>query len=162
MRKISLIVFMIVIFSTGITSGQSFDWNLRGGLNVMKSRTSGEKVSTLYHAGMQAGIRIARLGFYGEALYSVLENQNSGGDPIPYFAPSVIFKIYWQKYIFSEIGGTYISKIGDSGSNDQLNPDSKVFMVAGIGAHISKFELSVRFTPEQTYGLIQLTAALKF
>jgi hypothetical protein len=59
----------------------------------MKSKTSGKDVSVLYHAGLQAGIRIARLGFYDEALYSMFENQY-GGDPIGYFAPLIIFKVY--------------------------------------------------------------------
>jgi hypothetical protein len=162
MRKLLLTLFMIVIVSGGISFGQSFDWNLRGGLNLMKSHTSGKDVSFLYHAGFQAGIRMASFGFYGEALYSMLENQY-GGNPIGYFAPSVIVKVFWKKFIFTEIGGTLLSKSGDSGvNNDILNPDGKVFMMAGLGAHFSKFELSLRTTVQQSYVILQATAAVKF
>lgn len=131
----------------------------------MKSHTSGKDVSILYHAGMQAGIRIASFGFYGEALYSMHENQYDGGDPVAYFTPAIIGKIYWHKFIFMELGGTLLSKIGDSGiNNDILNPDGKVFMIVGFGAHISKIELSLRSVVKQSqsYGVIQVTAALKF
>jgi hypothetical protein len=53
--------------------------------------------------------------------------------------------------------------IGDSGvDNDILNPDGKLFMFAGLGAKISKLELSARSTVKQSYGVIQITAAFKF
>lgn len=164
MRKILLTLFIIVIVSGGISFAQSFDWNIRGGLNLMKSHTLHKKIAVFYHVGLQAGIRIASFGFYGEALYSMNENQY-GGDPISYFIPSVIFKAYWQKYIFIELGGSYLSKTGDSGvMNDYLNPDGKVFMLAGLGAKISKLEISLRTFVKQSasYGIIQVTAAFKF
>ncbi len=163
MRKSFITLFLIVIVSGGMTFGQSFDWNIRGGLNLMKSKTSDKDVSALYHFGAQAGIRISSFGFYGEALYSLLENQNTkGGDPVEYFAPSLIFKWYVKKFIFIELGGTLLSKTSESDVPDDLNPDGKVVMAGGLGAHFSKIELSLRSTVEQSYGLIQLTAAVKF
>jgi len=164
MKNTLLTLLMIVLVSSGTTFGQTFDWNVRGGLNLMKSRTTGKDVSVLYHVGLQAGIRIASFGFYGEALYSMNENQY-GGDPVSYFIPSLIVKGYWQKHIFVELGGSYLSKTGDSGvKDDLLNPDGKVYMLEGLGAKISKLELSLRTLVKQSqpYGIIQLTAALKF
>jgi len=130
----------------------------------MKSHTAGKDVSVLYHIGLQAGIRVASFGFYGEALYSLNEDQY-GGDPITYFIPSLVVKGYWQKHLFVEIGGSYLSKTGESNiTNDILNPDGKVFMLAGLGVKISKLEISVRTIVKQsvTYGLMQVTAAVKF
>ena len=162
MKKILFAMFIIVIFLNGRMAGQSFDWNLRGGLNLMNSKTSGEDLSLLYHAGIQAGIRVASFGLYGEVLYSMHENQY-GGDPVAYFAPALLGKFYLKKFIFVEFGGTMLSIIGDSGvDNDILNPDGKLFMFAGLGAKISKIELSLRSTVKQSYGVIQLTAALRF
>jgi hypothetical protein len=129
----------------------------------MKSRTSGKEITLLYHAGAQAGIRIAHWGFYGEALYSIHENQYDGKDPVAYFIPSVIVKGFWRKFIFVEVGGALLSKIGDSGVKDDIfNPDGKPFMLAGFGAHFSKIELSLRSIAKQSYGVIQITGAVKF
>jgi hypothetical protein len=164
MRKILLTLIMIVIVPGSIAFGQSFDWNVRGGLNLMKARTEGKNVSVLYHLGLQAGIRIASFGFYGEALYSMQEDQ-WGGDPISYFVPSLIVKGYWQKHIFVEFGGSYLSKTGDSGvKDDYLNPDGMLCPMVGMGAKISKLELSLRTILKQSssYGIIQVTVALKF
>jgi hypothetical protein len=164
MRKILFALFIAVIVSMGRTFGQSFDWNVRGGLNLMKSHTPGKDVSVLYHVGLQAGIRIASFGFYGEALYSMNENQY-GGDAISYLIPSLIVKGYWQKHIFVEIGGSYLSKTGDSGVKDDIfNPDGKVLMLGGLGAKIYKLELSLRtiVKQSQSYGMMQVTVALKF
>ena len=162
MRKIILTLIALFTISGTITFGQSFDWNIRGGINIMNSKTSGQDISALYHAGLQAGIRIASFGLYGEALYSLHENQY-GGDPVPYFAPSVLGKFYLKRFLFTEFGGTMLSIIGDSGvDNDILNPNGKLFVFAGIGAKISKLELSVRSTVKQSYTVIQVTAAFKF
>ncbi len=162
MKKLLLVIFLIVLVSVGEADGQSFDWNLRGGLNLMNSKTSGQDISLLYHAGIQAGIRIASLGFYGEALYSMHENQY-GGDPVAYFAPAILGKGFLKKIIFVEFGGTMLSIIGDSGiDNDILNPDGKLFMFAGLGLHFSKIEISMRSTVKQSYGVVQATAAIRF
>lgn len=162
MRKLLFILSMILISASGITFGQSFDWNLRGGANIMNSQNEDKDVAAHYHLGVQAGIRVASFGFYGEALYSMLENQY-GGDPVAYFAPSLIVKTYMKKYLFIEIGGTLLSKSGDSGiPDDTKNPDGKVLMAAGLGACISKAELSFRTTFQQSYSILQVTAAVKF
>jgi hypothetical protein len=164
MKKIVLALLLIAIVPGGIAFGQSFDWNVRGGLNLMKARSEGKDLSVLYHLGLQAGIRIASFGFYGEALYSMQEDQ-WGGDPISYFVPSLIIKGYWQKHIFVELGGSYLSKTGDSGvKDDYLNPDGMLCPMAGMGVKISKLELSLRTILKQSssYGIIQFTAALKF
>jgi hypothetical protein len=161
MKKILLTVVLVTCFSTGISSGQSFDWNLRGGLNMMRS-SSTDEVSYLYHLGAQAGVRIAHFGFYGEALYSMNANQYDG-DPIPYFIPAVIVKGFWRKSLFVEFGGSYLSMIGESGvKNDSLNPDGKLAMVAGLGVHFSKIEISMRVNTIQPNPILQLTAAVKF
>jgi hypothetical protein len=164
MRKVALALFIVTVVSAELSYGQSFDWNIRGGLNLMKSHKDGKDVSVLYHIGLQAGIRVASFGFYGEALYSLNEDQY-GGDPITYFIPSIVVKGYWQKHLFVEIGGSYLSKTGESlVTNDILNPDGKIFMLAGLGVKISKLEISVRTIVKQsvTYGLMQVTAAVKF
>jgi hypothetical protein len=164
MKKIVLALLLIAIVPGGIASGQSFDWNVRGGLNLMKARSDGKDLSVLYHVGLQAGIRIASFGFYGEALYSMQEDQ-WGGDPISYFVPSLIVKGYWQKHIFVEFGGSYLSKTGDSGVKDDiLNPDGILCPMVGMGVKIYKMELSLRTILKQSssYGIIQVTAALKF
>lgn len=164
MKKISSSLFLIFIFSGCVTFGQSFDWNLRGGLNLMKAHGTHKDPAVLYHLGAQAGIRIASFGFYGEALYSMHENQY-GGSSVAYFVPSLLGKIFWQKHIFMELGGSMLSKTGDSGvADDILNPDKKLFMLVGFGAHFSIIQLSLRgiMKPSQSYGVIQLTAAVKF
>ena len=164
MRKIVLSLLLIVVVPGSIVFGQSFDWNVRGGLNLMKARSEGKNISVLYHLGLQAGIRIASFGFYGEALYSMQEDQY-GGDPIGYFVPSLIVKGYWQKHIFIELGGSYLSKTGESGvKNDLFNPDKKLLPMVGMGVKISKLQLSLRTILQQSssYGIIQVTAALKF
>jgi hypothetical protein len=164
MKKLLSSLFVIFIFSGCVTFGQSFDWNLRGGLNLMKAHGTHKDPAVLYHLGAQAGIRIASFGFYGEALYSMHENQY-GGSSIAYFVPSLLGKIFWQKHMFMELGGSMLSKIGDSSvTEDILNPDKKLFMLVGFGAHFSKIQLSLRgiMKPSQSYGVIQLTAAVKF
>jgi hypothetical protein len=162
MRKFILALYIIGIVSKGLTYGQSFDWNLRGGLNLMKSLEEGKDVSLLYHAGLQAGVRIASFGIYGEALYSVLENQY-GGDPVSYIAPSLIIKTYLKKFVFVEIGGTYLLKNSDSGvENDILNPDGDILMAGGLGFKISKLEISFRASFKESYTVLQATAAIKF
>ena len=166
MKKISLNLLLIFIMATGISYGQSFDWNIRGGLNVMNAQGDDEDLALLYHFGAQAGVRITSFGFYGEALYSMNEDQN-GGDPVAYFIPAILTKGYWRKLLFIEFGGAFLSKLDDSnkldsGEEDILNPDNDIFMLAGLGLHLSKFELSVRTTTKQSYGIIQVTAAVKF
>lgn len=167
MKKLSLLLLLVLFVSTGINLGQSFDWNIRGGLNIMNSKSSDEDVALLYHAGIQAGVRITSFGFYGEAVYSMNEDQNKGGDPVGYFMPALLIKGYWRKLLFIEFGGAYLSKIDDSNSTnivgeDVLNPDNEIAMLAGLGLHLSKFELSFRSTTKQSYGIIQVTAAIKF
>jgi hypothetical protein len=164
MKKLLSALFIVIIFSGSAAFGQSFDWNLRGGLNLMKAHGTHKDPAVLYHLGAQAGVRIASFGFYGEALYSMNENQY-GGSSVAYFIPSLLGKIFWQKHMFMELGGSMLSKIGDSGvADDILNPDGDLFMLVGFGAHFSKVQLSLRgiMKPSTSYGVIQLTAAVKF
>lgn len=130
----------------------------------MKSQKAGKDVAVLYHLGLQAGVRIGSFGFYGEALYSMNEDQY-GGDPISYFIPSLIVKGYWHKHIFLELGGSYLSKTGDSGVIDDIrNPDGIACPLVGLGVKFSKMEISFRTIVKQStsYGVMQITAALKF
>jgi len=162
MKKLLIPILMIILITTGNMAGQSFDWNIRGGLNLMNSMNPDKDVALLYHAGAQAGVRIASFGFYGEALLSMNENQD-GGDPLAYFVPSVIVKGYWRKYLFVEVGGSLLiladkSEVGDN----TLNPETRPYMAAGLGVHFSKFEISFRTTGNSGYAVIQATAAVKF
>jgi hypothetical protein len=164
MKRVFIILFFAIAFLTGKLSAQSFDWNLRGGINMMQLKPEGKGLAVLYHAGAQAGIRITSFGFYGEALYSVHEDQN-GGDPIPYFVPSLVVKVFLSKLFFVELGGSYMSKIEETEDPTliyDMNPDDKLYMLGGLGAKFSKFQLSLRSTLKQEYGLIQLTAAIRF
>jgi hypothetical protein len=164
MRKKLSILILFVILSGGTTFGQSFDWNVRGGLNLMKARTDGKDLAVLYHVGLQAGVRIASFGFYGEALYSVHENQN-GGDPVSYIIPSLIIKGYWKNHIFAEFGGSYLTRGKNYVAQTwDLNPDRTLCPLVGLGAKISKLELSLRTILKQSasYGIIQITAAVRF
>jgi hypothetical protein len=161
MKKILFAVFMLVI-AINYSSGQSFDWNIRAGINIMDSKTSGKDVSVLYHAGGEAGVRIANFGFYGEALYSAHENQD-GGDPVAYFVPAILMKGYMRKIVFVEMGGASPLKMGGSGDNtNSLNPESIFYAFAGLGLHISRFDLSFRANLKQSYAIMQVTAAVKF
>jgi hypothetical protein len=161
MKKFSFIILLLFI-TVGFLAGQSFDWNIRGGINIMDSKTSGKDIAILYHAGAEAGIRIANFGFYGELLYSVHENQY-GGDPLPYFVPAIVMKGYPRKIFFAEMGGAILKMAGDSGvANDTLNPDGMAYVFAGLGLHLSKFELSFRANLKQSYPVIQVTAAVNF
>jgi hypothetical protein len=162
MKKIFFAI-MLLFITISYSAAQSFDWNIRGGINIMDAKTSGKDVSVLFHAGAEAGIRIANFGFYGEALYSVHENQYDGGDPVAYFVPAIVMKGYMRKILFGEMGGALISKIGDSGvTNDTLNPESMVYLFAGLGLHVSKFELSMRANLKQSYSVMQATIAVNF
>lgn len=128
----------------------------------MDSKTSGKDVAVLYHAGAEAGIRIANFGFYGELLYSLHENQN-GGDPVAYFIPAIVMKGYPRKLFFAEMGGAILKMAGDEGATSgSLNPDGIAYVFAGLGLHVSKFELSFRANLKQSYPVMQVTAALSF
>lgn len=143
-------------------TGQSFDWNIRGGFNLMNSKSSDTDLSVLYHAGLQAGVKITNTGLYGEVTYSLHADQY-GGEPVAYLIPAVLAKAYTLRFIFVEFGGAYLSRQGDSGVDPDIkNPDEKLFVLAGLGIHVSKLELSLRAVSRQSYGVIQLTAALKF
>jgi hypothetical protein len=164
MKKSLLLSILVVFGCLGNLSGQSFDWNIRGGLNLMKSATSGKSISLLYHGGFQAGVRITNFGFYGEAVYSMNENQY-GGDPVSYLIPSLVIKGFWRKHMFVEFGGSFLSKVGDSGHEpDDLNPDNRPLFLAGLGAQFSKVQISLRSTAQTSaaYVIMQLTAAIKF
>jgi hypothetical protein len=63
------------------------------------------------------------------------------------------------------MGGSYLSKTGESGVQDDIrNPDDTIRPMAGLGVKFSKVELSLRTILKQSgsYGLIQITLALKF
>ena len=161
MKKISFIILLLFIYA-GFLAGQSFDWNIRGGINIMDSKTSGKDVAILYHAGAEAGLRIANFGFYGELLYSVHENQN-GGDPVAYIIPAIVMKGYPRKILFAEMGGAILKMAdGSDAISGSHNPDGIAYVFAGLGLHISKFELSFRANLKQSYPVMQVTAAVKF
>ena len=160
----SRFIFLVIslILPLCLVSGQSFDWNLRGGINIQDSKTPDKDVSVLYHAGVQAGIRITSWGFYGEALLSLQENQY-GGDPLAYFTPAILMRGYPRKIFFAEMGASLFAKTGDSGvSNDILNPDGDILFFAGLGLNISKLEISFRSHLKQSYPMMRVTAAIKF
>lgn len=162
MRKILFTAALLL--SSGIIFGQSFDWNLRGGLNFMKSMNEGKDLAVLYHAGGQAGIRITSFGIYAEAIYSLNENQN-GGDPVAYFQPSLLLKGFLTRFLFVEVGGTLLHRVGNvdlSGVLADMNPSDDTYMFAGLGVKVSKIQLSVRSTVKNSYGLFNLTAAFRF
>jgi hypothetical protein len=164
MRRLILFLMLLAISGRVSTNGQKADWNLRGGLNLMKSHSDGQDLSYLYHAGLQAGIRLPRIGFYGEAVYSLLENQN-GGDPVQYIIPSALVKGFFYRFIFVELGGSLMTKLSDNRNgnvNTETNPDGDIYLMGGIGLHLKKFELSMRSTVKQSFGLIQVTAAFRF
>lgn len=159
-KKINLILFLALL--TGAVYSQSFDWNIRGGLNLMNAQPSDEKIFFGYHAGAQAGVRISYYGIYGEALYSVHQDQD-GGDPIAYFMPGLNVKRYLKKFIFVELGGSLLIPAGDTDLPDNsLNPENKPVMYAGMGGRFSVLELSLRAISRSGYGVFQLTAALNF
>lgn len=160
--KKSCLIFLLFSVVTRSLAGQSIDWNIRGGINIMDSKTAGKDVSVLYHAGAEAGIRIANFGFYGELLYSVHENQY-GGDPVEYIIPAFVVKGYPRKILLAEMGIAFLKMIGDSGvANDSKNPDAMAYFFAGLGLHFSKIEISFRSNIKQSYPVIQATLALKF
>lgn len=128
----------------------------------MDSKSSGKNVSALYHFGAQAGVRITNFGFYGEAMYSMHENQNTDGEPVAYFVPGIITKVFAKKFLFAELGAVYMAKIGDTGdSSTDLNPGGAGAFVAGLGFHVSKVQLSFRTTVKESYTILQVTAAFK-
>ncbi|MFO7574133.1 MAG: hypothetical protein R6W67_03140 [Bacteroidales bacterium] len=161
MKRI-LFINILATCMTAISFGQSFDWNLRGGLNLMNSKTTGEDLALLYHIGAQAGVRITNYGVYGELTYSMLEDQFGGG-PLAYLAPAVLAKAYVLRFMFCEVGAILLSPIDDPASwIDDSNPDNEIFLFGGLGVHFSKIEISMRSIVKQSYAIVQLTAAVKF
>jgi len=162
MKKLIFSLALIAAISLYNINAQSFDWNLRGGVNIQDSKTTGKDIALWYHAGAQAGVRVASLGFYGEALYSIQENQY-GGDPVSYFSPAVLMKGFTKKFVFVEMGATMMSLVGDPVvANDILNPDGEIFFFAGLGFKVSRIEISFRSHLKQSYSIIRATAAVKF
>jgi hypothetical protein len=165
MKKLFIIACMTFLVYGGQLAGQSFDWNLRGGVNLMKSYTTSKSIAAYYHVGFQAGVRITNWGFYGEMVYSLQENQYQDKSPIAYVNPALVVKGFWRKHIFVEVGACYLNLVGDSGVDpDTRNPDKKGLALAGIGTQFSRFQFSLRSTlqPSTSYGVVQLTAAVKF
>ena len=163
MKRSFFLSILIISVYTGVLYGQSFDWNVRGGLNIMESKSSDKDISLLYHAGIQAGVRISYFAIYGEVVYSMNENQQYGGDPVGYVIPAINIKRYVKKFLFAEFGGGFLVIAGDSGVDpESLNPNNKPFALAGFGTAFSNFELSLRAMSRSSYGIIQVTAAVKF
>ncbi len=159
-KKLKLILFLS--FFTAAVYSQSFDWNIRGGLNLMNAQPSDGEIFLGYHAGAQAGVRISYYGIYGEALYSVHQNQD-GGDPVAYIMPGLNFKRYIKKFLFVELGGSLLIPAGDTDLPDNsLNPENVPVLSAGMGGRFSVLELSLRATSKSGYGVFQVTAALNF
>ena len=162
MKKLILTAISFLAISSFVSFSQSFDWNIHAGLNLMNAKSGESNLSLLYHGGIQAGVRITNIGVYGEIDYSLHEDQY-GGDPVPYLIPSILVKAYVLRFVFAEGGASYLLKQGDSDVDpDILNPDKKIFMVAGLGVHVSKFEISLRTMAKQSYGIVQARIALKF
>ena len=165
MKKLLLFSALIILISPVVINGQSFDWNVRAGINLMKSYTEGKNISVLYHAGGQAGVRISSFGFYGEVTYSLHENQIKEGDPVGYFIPALVVKGFWRRLMFVELGGAFLTQTGDSGDDPyNLNPDNKLVPIAGLGVNFSKVQISMRSVVDMnsSYGVFQLTAAAQF
>jgi hypothetical protein len=161
MKRFLFITILAALISA-ISCGQSFDWNLRGGLNLMSSKTYGEDLALLYHFGAQAGVRITNYGFYGELTYSMLEDQ-LGGDPLAYLAPAVLAKAYILRFISCEVGAMLLSPVDDPASwINESNPDNDIYPFGGLGVHFSGIEISMRSVVKQSYAIIQLTASVKF
>ena len=133
MKRSFFLSILIISVYTGVLYGQSFDWNIRGGLNIMDGQPSDKDISLLYHTGIQAGVRISYFAIYGEGVYSMNENQY-GGDPVGYVIPAINIKRYLKKFLFAEFGGGFLIMAGDSGvEDDSLNPDNKPLAMAGLG-----------------------------
>jgi len=162
MKRTLCLITLAFLSSTGFLSGQTFDWNIRGGLNLMNGQPSDKKVFLNYHAGVQAGVRVSYYGFYGEAIYSMHQNQD-GGDPIAYFMPGIDIKRYLKQFLFVDIGGAFLIMTGEPDLADPtLNPKNKPVYMAGLGAKISMVELSMRAISGSGYAVIQVTGAVKF
>lgn len=162
MKKQVLLSIVVILTFAGVLNGQSFDWNIRGGLNMMNGQPTGKSISLQYHVGVQAGVRITNYGIYGEALYSIHENQD-GYDPVSYFMPGIVGKRYWQKFLFVEFGGAFLIMTGEPEIDDPtFNPENKPVFLAGLGTKVSIFEFSLRAISRSEYGIMQVTAAFKF
>ena len=163
MKKLIPVILLTLLFSSQAI-GQSFDWNIRGGMNIMNSKTEGKDISLLYHFGAQAGVRITKFGIYGEFLYSMQENQAGieANPAVAYLNCSLLGKGYLFKSFFVEFGGTYMTMIGDPDDPSELNPDKSLMAFGGLGVHFSKIEISLRAGKKQEYVIIQATAAIKF
>jgi hypothetical protein len=163
MKRSLCLIILAILTSTGFLYGQTFDWNIRGGLNLMNGQPSDKKVFPGYHAGVQAGVRVSYYGFYGEAVYSVHQNQD-GGDPIAYFMPGIDIKRYLKQFLFVDVGGAFLIMTGEPSIADPtLNPENMPVFMAGLGAKISKVELSMRaISGSSGYVVVQVTAAVKF
>jgi hypothetical protein len=162
MKRSFCLIILAILTSTGFLYGQTFDWNIRGGLNLMNGQPSDKEVFLGYHAGVQAGVRVSYYGFYGEAVYSVHQNQD-GGDPIAYIMPGIDIKRYLKQFLFVDIGGAFLIMTGEPNLADPtLNPENKPVFMAGLGAKISMVELSMRAISGSGYAVIQVTAAVKF
>ena len=163
MKRSLCLIILAILTSTGFLYGQTFDWNIRGGLNLMNGQPSDKKVFPGYHAGVQAGVRVSYYGFYGEAVYSVHQNQD-GGDPIAYFMPGIDIKRYLKQFLFVDVGGAFLIMTGEPSIADPtLNPENMPVFMAGLGAKISMVELSMRaISGSSGYVVVQVTAAVKF
>lgn len=163
MKKSLILILLFLSVFTGVVYCQSFDWNIRGGLNFMNAQPSDKEVFFGYHVGAQAGVRISYYGIYAEALYSVHQDQDGGDDPIEYFMPGINVKRYLKKFLFVELGGSLLVPAGDTDLPDNsFNPENQPVISAGLGGRISVVELSLRVSSRSGYGLFQATAALNF
>jgi hypothetical protein len=162
MKRALYLTIIVFLAFNGVLCGQSFDWNIRGGLNMMNGQPSDKEIFLGYHAGVQAGVRVSYWGFYGEVVYSLHQNQD-GGDPIGYFIPGIVIKRYLKTFLFVDFGGAFLVMTGDPELSElTLNPENTPVALVGLGTKVSKFELSLRTFAKQSYGVIQVTAAVKF
>ena len=102
MKKTLITAILFFTVFSFMSKAQSFDWNIHGGLNLMKAKSGDSDLAFYYHAGVQAGVRITNIGLYGELNYSVHEDQY-GGDPIPYLIPAALVKAYTLRFVFIEL-----------------------------------------------------------
>jgi len=75
--------------------------------------------------------------------------------------PAILMKGYPRKILLLEMGGAIAAMAGSSDLADNtLNPDKTAYAFAGLGLHISKFDLSMRTNLKKSYPIIQVTLAV--
>ena len=158
MKKAFILLVFALISITAIS--QNLEFRLRGGVNFQRASTAEGDFSFLPHVGAMAGVRITSMGIYGEFLYSE-HDDDSWPEPGTYFVPSLLFRYYIYRYIYSEVGLSYYLLGGEQAENSVYEyPDNKLGYFAGVGFSFKNFELGLRATNPVIS--IQATASFRF